>query len=104
MRTTQKVSVWPVGLAGGLRFEGPIVNDAGKVSSWHTMWAPDRVFATDMAGFAVSLKHFRQQPHVRLDLNSRPGYVEDTLLVQLGFKKEDLEPLAEKCSKVSICS
>ena len=25
MRLTQKVSVWPVGLVGGLRYEGPIV-------------------------------------------------------------------------------
>ena len=102
MRTTQKVSVWPVGLVGGLRFERPLVNDAGKVSSWYTVWEPDRPFAMDMAGFAVSLKLFRQQPHARFDITSRRGYVESSLLVQLGVRMEDLEPLAEKCSKVSI--
>ncbi|XP_030845357.1 galactosylgalactosylxylosylprotein 3-beta-glucuronosyltransferase 1-like [Strongylocentrotus purpuratus] len=102
MRTTQKVSIWPVGLVGGIRFESPILNDAGKVSSWHTMYAPDRAFAIDMAGFAVSLKYFRQQSHVRFDPKSRPGWVEPTLLVQLGLKKEDLEPRAENCSKVLV--
>eukprot|EP00057_Strongylocentrotus_purpuratus_P007011 XP_011661485.1 PREDICTED: galactosylgalactosylxylosylprotein 3-beta-glucuronosyltransferase 3 [Strongylocentrotus purpuratus] len=102
MRTTQKVSVWPVGLVGGLRFERPLLNDAGKVSSWYTVWEPDRPFAMDMAGFAVSLKLFRQQPHARFDITSRRGYVESSLLVQLGIRKEDLEPLAERCSKVLV--
>nr|XP_054758811.1 galactosylgalactosylxylosylprotein 3-beta-glucuronosyltransferase 3-like [Lytechinus pictus] len=102
MRTTQRVSVWPVGLVGALRFERPILNDAGKVTSWYTMWAPDRPFGMDMAGFAVSLKLFRQQPHARFDITSMRGYVESSLLVQLGIRKEDLEPLAEMCTKVLV--
>ncbi len=49
MRSTQKVSVWPVGFAGGLRAEGPICKD-GHVTGFHTSWAPERTFPLDMAG------------------------------------------------------
>ncbi|XP_048352221.1 galactosylgalactosylxylosylprotein 3-beta-glucuronosyltransferase 2 isoform X2 [Sphaerodactylus townsendi] len=49
MRTTRKVSVWPVGLVGGRRYERPIV-EKGKVVGWYTGWRADRPFAIDMAG------------------------------------------------------
>ena len=43
------VSVWPVGLAGGLKFEGPIcVGDT--VKQWYAYWARDRKFQIDFAG------------------------------------------------------
>uniref|UniRef100_D3YY32 Galactosylgalactosylxylosylprotein 3-beta-glucuronosyltransferase n=2 Tax=Mus musculus TaxID=10090 RepID=D3YY32_MOUSE len=49
MRTTRKVSVWPVGLVGGRRYERPLVKN-GKVVGWYTGWREDRPFAIDMAG------------------------------------------------------
>uniref|UniRef100_A0A8P0N5N1 Galactosylgalactosylxylosylprotein 3-beta-glucuronosyltransferase n=2 Tax=Canis lupus familiaris TaxID=9615 RepID=A0A8P0N5N1_CANLF len=48
MRTTRKVSVWPVGLVGGRRYERPLVEN-GKVVGWYTGWRADRPFAIDMA-------------------------------------------------------
>lgn len=46
---TKMVSVWPVGLAGGLKFEGPIcVGDS--VKHWYAYWARDRKFQIDFAG------------------------------------------------------
>lgn len=56
MRTTKKVSVWPVGLVGSVRFERPILDEHGKVANWSTGWRPERPFAIDMAGFAINLK------------------------------------------------
>lgn len=56
MRTTSKVSVWPVGLVGGRRYERPIV-EKGKVVGWYTGWRAGRPFAIDMAGeylFSIS--------------------------------------------------
>lgn len=53
MRTTRKVSVWPVGLVGGRRYERPVVEN-GKVVGWYTGWRADRPFAIDMAGEAHS--------------------------------------------------
>lgn len=52
MRTTRKVSVWPVGLVGGRRYERPLVEN-GKVVGWYTGWRADRPFAIDMAGERV---------------------------------------------------
>lgn len=49
MRSTQGVSVWPVGFVGGRAYERPLVS-GGKVVGWYTGWRPDRPFATDMAG------------------------------------------------------
>ena len=49
MRYTKKVSVWPVGFAGGLLAEGPICEN-GKVINWHVGWSPERKFPVDMAG------------------------------------------------------
>ena len=49
MRYTKKVSIWPVGLAGGLKAEGPICKN-GRVISWHAGWSPNRKFPVDMAG------------------------------------------------------
>ena len=37
------MSVFPVGFAGGLKFEGPICED-GKATSWHASFAPERYY------------------------------------------------------------
>ena len=55
MRNTDKVSVWPVGIAGGLKFEGPICSGNG-VKTWHAYWAKDRMFQIDFAGKKKTLK------------------------------------------------
>ena len=49
IRRTQRVTVWPVGICGGLRWEGPIcINN--RVTEWHTAWAKKRPFPIDFAG------------------------------------------------------
>lgn len=57
MRSTSTVSVWPVGLVGGLMVERPIVNDS-KVVGWVAGWKTDRPYPMDMAGFAINLRYF----------------------------------------------
>ena len=49
MRYTNKVSIWPVAFAGGLLAEGPKCK-SGRVTGFHTSWAPNRKFPIDMAG------------------------------------------------------
>lgn len=56
MRNTRGVSIWPVGFAGGLQYERPLVSK-GKVVGWYTGWRPDRPFAIDMAGEMFSSAH-----------------------------------------------
>ena len=98
MRYTQKVSVWPVGLVGNLLYESPIVQH-NQVIGWFTYWRPQRPFALDMAGFAVSLSLLNKHPDARFVLTSARGYLESSFLSQLVSMK-DLEPKAANCTKV----
>ena len=99
MRDTQKVSVWPVGLVGYLRYERPIVKDH-KVVGWFTYWKPDRSFATDMAGFAINMQLFFNNPKAKFSNLVKRGELESDLLEKLDVHLEDLEPKAEDCTKV----
>uniref|UniRef100_A0A286XCE9 Galactosylgalactosylxylosylprotein 3-beta-glucuronosyltransferase n=1 Tax=Cavia porcellus TaxID=10141 RepID=A0A286XCE9_CAVPO len=101
MRTTRKVSVWPVGLVGGRRYERPLVEN-GKVVGWYTGWRADRPFAIDMAGFAVSLQVILSNPKaVFKRRGSQPGMQESDFLKQI-TTVEELEPKANNCTKVLI--
>ena len=44
--------MWPVGLSGDLKFEGPVCA-GGHVTGWYTMWEKQRPFPIDMAGACV---------------------------------------------------
>ncbi|XP_057594310.1 galactosylgalactosylxylosylprotein 3-beta-glucuronosyltransferase 2 isoform X1 [Hippopotamus amphibius kiboko] len=101
MRTTRKVSVWPVGLVGGRRYERPLVEN-GKVVGWYTGWRADRPFAIDMAGFAVSLQVILSNPKaVFKRRGSQPGMQESDFLKQI-TTVEELEPKASNCTKVFV--
>lgn len=100
MRHTKRVSVWPVGLVGGLRFERPLVEN-GKVTGFYTAWKPNRPFPMDMAGFAISLQLLLANREAKFDLRVERGYLESSLLQSL-VSLEELEPKAENCSKVLV--
>ena len=97
MRDTKIVSIWPVGLVGDGTYERPAVNRHGRVIGWDVGHKPDRHFATDMAGFAVSLKRLHEKPDVRF----RPlvGRLESDFLHRL-VTMQELEPKADNCTKV----
>ncbi|KAL7978165.1 hypothetical protein Chor_005152 [Crotalus horridus] len=97
IRSTKRVSVWPVGLVGGLRFERPLV-EKGKVAGFYTAWKPNRPFPVDMAGFAVALSLLLANPQARFDLLAERGYLETSLLQSL-VSMEELEPKADNCTK-----
>ncbi|XP_065563047.1 galactosylgalactosylxylosylprotein 3-beta-glucuronosyltransferase I-like [Artemia franciscana] len=101
MRSTKKASVWPVGLAGGLLVERPILNADGKVSEWFTLWRPERPFAIDMAGFCISLQLIRDNPKAEFSWEVPRGYQESHILSAV-VTKEELEPKADGCTKVLV--
>lgn len=101
MRYTRKVSVWPVGLVGGLMVERPLVKN-GKVTGWNTIWKANRPFPIDMAGFAVNLSLLFQHPEAGFNLSVPRGYQESKLLKGL-VTIDELEPKADNCSKVDKC-
>lgn len=105
MRHTQTVSVWPVGLVGGVMVERPQVsiNPKGighRVTGWLTGWKPNRPFATDMAGFAVNLALLLKKPKAEFSINSQRGFLESDFLENLVMLNQ-IEPKAELCTKVS---
>lgn len=103
MRSTRKVSVWPVAFVGGLRYESPKVNAAGKVYGWKTVFDPHRPFAIDMAGFAINLRLILFKPQAYFKLRGvKGGYQESSLLREL-VTLNDLEPKAANCTKVTYC-
>ncbi|XP_029304546.1 galactosylgalactosylxylosylprotein 3-beta-glucuronosyltransferase 1-like isoform X2 [Cottoperca gobio] len=102
MRSTKKVSVWPVAFVGGLRYESPKVNTLGKVYGWKTVFDPHRPFAIDMAGFAVNLHLILSKPRAYFKLHGvKGGYQESSLLKEL-VTLSDLEPKAANCTKVLV--
>ncbi|XP_026760380.1 galactosylgalactosylxylosylprotein 3-beta-glucuronosyltransferase S-like [Galleria mellonella] len=97
IRNTKKVSMFPVGLIGGFGVSTPIVNN-GKVIGFFDSWPGSRKFPVDMAGFAVNIEFLKpsaNMPYIA-------GHEEDRFLVSLGLKMEDIEPLAENCSKILV--
>lgn len=102
MRSTRRVSVWPVAFVGGLRYEAPRVNGAGKVVGWKTVFDPHRPFAIDMAGFAVNLRLILQRSQAYFKLRGvKGGYQESSLLREL-VTLNDLEPKAANCTKILV--
>jgi len=99
MRHTQRVSVWPVGLAGYLRYERPVVDNSGHVVGWFTAWKPHRRFALDMAGFAVNTRLLMTYRSAEFSYSVARGEQESYFLSQL-VTLTDLEPKANNCSEV----
>lgn len=97
IRKTKKFSMFPVGLIGGYGVSSPIVED-GKVVAFFDSWPGERTFPVDMAGFAVNVEVLT--PNATMPYQA--GYEEDKFLVNLGLNINDIEPLAENCTKVLV--
>ena len=59
LRKTKTVSMLPVGLVSGSPVSTPIVED-GKYTGFYVGWNGKRKFPLDMAGFAFSVRYYRQ--------------------------------------------
>ena len=107
MRHTKRVSVWPVGLVGGLMVEKPKLehNDHAQskvITGWDVAWKPNRAFAIDMAGFAINARLFLDQPRAKFSYVVKRGEQESEFLKRLNVKLMELEPKAEMCTKVLV--
>ena len=98
MRDTKRVSVWPVGFAGGLKVEKPKVefqNGEPKVVGWDIGFSKQRKFGLDMAGFAINYNFFLSKPKAKFYGNEghvRRGHEEDEFLKTLVSDISELEP------------
>ncbi|KAG5332375.1 B3GI glucuronosyltransferase, partial [Acromyrmex heyeri] len=102
MEKIQRVGVWPVGLVGGLMVEKPICdNVTNKVIGFNASWKPDRPFPLDMAGFAINLELLLKHTDAWFSYDVQGGYQESEILRQI-VTKDQLEPLADCCTKVYV--
>ncbi|CAK9802000.1 Galactosylgalactosylxylosylprotein 3-beta-glucuronosyltransferase I [Anthophora quadrimaculata] len=102
MEQIQKVGVWPVGLVGGLMVEKPICNNVtNKVTGFNAVWKPDRPFPLDMAGFAINLRLLLENKDAVFSYDVQGGYQESEILKQI-VTRDELEPLADCCTKVYV--
>ncbi|XP_037091902.1 uncharacterized protein LOC119112041 isoform X2 [Pollicipes pollicipes] len=96
---TKRASAFPVGLVTQFGLSTPVVEN-GVLTGFYDGWTGGRTFPMDMAGFAVSVEVLLQHPKAAMPFKA--GYEEDGFLKSLGLKKEDLEPLADNCTKIMV--
>lgn len=96
MRWTRKLSMWPVGCLFG-NVESPVVRN-GKVIQWQH--PGPRMFKVDFAGFAVSVSYLQKYPKIFM-CNTR-GCKENSFLLSLGLKLDDIEPKAKNCTQILV--
>ncbi|XP_071521329.1 galactosylgalactosylxylosylprotein 3-beta-glucuronosyltransferase 2-like isoform X2 [Panulirus ornatus] len=99
IRTTKQVSMFPVGLVTQLGVSSPVVSD-GKLIGFYDGWIAGRKFPVDMAGFAVNVQFYLQRNAPLMPYNV--GFEEDGFLKALKIKPEDIEPLADNCTKILV--
>lgn len=99
IRSTKKVSMFPVGLIGDYAVSTPVVKH-GKVDGFFDSWPAKRKWPVDMAGFAVNLKYMGLSPNVTMPFKA--GYEEDEFLKSIGLKMQDIEPKANNCTEILV--
>ncbi|KAG5890819.1 hypothetical protein JTB14_008260 [Gonioctena quinquepunctata] len=98
----RKVGIWPVGLVGGWNVETPELDPiTGKVKGYKSGWKPNRPFAIDMAGFAINLDLILTKTDASFSYKMEKGFQESEFLSYF-TTKEELEPLADNCTKVYV--
>ena len=83
------------------KWSGPLCKD-GRVFGFHTNYAPERTFPTDMAGFAVNLNVLLVDKSTARFKPIR-GLIETTFLEQL-TTMETIEGVPHNCSQVNKIS
>lgn len=71
------------------------------MTGYRSGWKADRPFAIDMAGFAINLDLILKTKEAEFSYKMAKGLQESEFLSYF-TKMEDLEPLADNCSKVYV--
>jgi len=102
IRSTKVVSAWPVGLSGGLKFEGPSECTEDKVLHWHTAWKAERPFPIDMAGFSVHINLLFKFLDAIYSNRVPRGYLESDFLTKLNLNRDMVEPKGNCCKEILV--
>ncbi|XP_069947487.1 galactosylgalactosylxylosylprotein 3-beta-glucuronosyltransferase S isoform X4 [Cherax quadricarinatus] len=99
MRSTETVSMWPVGLIGEYTVSSPVVKN-GKVVGFYDGWPAGRKFQVDMAGFAVGVGYMKKQKKVTMPYIA--GHEEDGFLKSLNININEIEVKANGCTDILV--
>ncbi|XP_068249588.1 galactosylgalactosylxylosylprotein 3-beta-glucuronosyltransferase P-like isoform X2 [Palaemon carinicauda] len=99
IRYTKKVSMLPVGLLTHYGLSTPVVKN-GKFFGWYDGWIANRHYPIDMASFAVSVPFFLTRPKAKMPYS--PGYEETGFLDSLNITMNDVEFVADNCTKIYV--
>ncbi|XP_053961462.1 galactosylgalactosylxylosylprotein 3-beta-glucuronosyltransferase S isoform X3 [Anastrepha ludens] len=99
IRSTQRVSMFPVGLIEEYSVSGPVVR-SGKVVGFLDSWVAERRWPVDMAGFATNLAYMAEHPNASMPY--KPGYEEDLFLRSIRLELSVIEPKARNCTEILV--
>lgn len=71
------------------------------MNGYKSGWKPNRPFAIDMAGFAINLDLILENAEANFSYKMEKGFQESQFLSYF-TTKENLEPLADNCTKVYV--
>ncbi|KAE8749640.1 hypothetical protein FOCC_FOCC003627 [Frankliniella occidentalis] len=101
IRSTKRVSMFPVGLCTKFGLSTPVVSSTGAFMGFYDGWLGGRKFPVDMAGFAVSVKFLHMRPKAIMPYV--PGFEEDGFLRSLApLEPKEIELKADNCTKVLV--
>lgn len=106
IRHTKNVSVFPVGLLYKYFVETPVLDKTGKFLRYHAGWNGGREYLIDMAGFAVSVRHFVDKAEKFYAVGNQAimawknGYQEETFLQAMQVPVAEMEFMAANCTKI----
>ncbi|XP_069694044.1 galactosylgalactosylxylosylprotein 3-beta-glucuronosyltransferase P-like isoform X2 [Periplaneta americana] len=100
IRSTKRVSMWPVGLCTKFGLSSPVVVN-GSFVGFYDGWVAGRKFPVDMAGFAVSVQFLLERPKAAMPY--KPGFEEDGFLKSLApFEPKEIELKAKNCTELLV--
>lgn len=100
IRSTKRISVFPVGLVGGLFYEKPkCLNN--RIVGWFAYFLPKRKFPLDMASFAVHTNLLHIYNEAKFTTN-KSRELEGSLLIDLKVEANQMEPKANCCRNLFV--
>ncbi|XP_022695907.1 galactosylgalactosylxylosylprotein 3-beta-glucuronosyltransferase P-like [Varroa jacobsoni] len=92
-----RVSMFPVGTIAGTGVSSPIIDQDGSLLGFFDPYPAKRKYMVDMAGFAVGLEILLRSG---AKFVYRTGALEDYFLRDLHFQEEDIQFLADRCTRI----
>ena len=100
IRKTTKIGLFPTGEMITSAVSSPIVKQ-GKIVGFLDCYIDRRKFPVDMASIALNVQYWLQKNAVLFNITVK-GYMETVFLDRIGVTLNELEPLADNCTKILV--